>query len=84
MLLFVFLYPIFLEAKTAANLAIISHRTMHSDVNYHEKGVLNVTEGTVPIVSKTTYFRLILYKKHKIIGLIFANVTKNSYLCGDE
>jgi hypothetical protein len=50
LLLFVFLYPIFLEAKTAANLAIISHRTMHSDVNYHEKGVLNVTEGTVPIV----------------------------------
>ena len=26
--------------ETAANLAIISHRTMQSDVNYHEKEVL--------------------------------------------
>ena len=32
--------PIFIGAKTAANLAIISHRTMQSDVNYHEKEVL--------------------------------------------
>lgn len=31
---------IFIGAKTAANLAIISHRTMQSDVNYHEKEVL--------------------------------------------
>ena len=31
---------IFIGAKTAANIAIISHRTMQSDVNYHEKEVL--------------------------------------------
>ena len=50
---------IFIGAKTAANLAIISHRTMQSDVNYHEKGVLknklslfNIIYGGVTLFNK--------------------------------